>query len=110
MVWAEEVQTLRVWMNWMLEEMPGKMAAIAKFEEENPGVKIRHSRIPGEAHYNPQDQKLMCSMCLPWRPVYGKVPAKGISSKYNSVRAVGRLENTVKASMTRPSLSLYHQE
>jgi len=59
---AQEKQVLRVWMNWMLEEMPGKMAAIGKFEEDHPDVVVHYARIPGEAQYNPQDQKLMCSI------------------------------------------------
>lgn len=49
-------------MNWMLEEMPGKMAALARFMEDNPDIEIEFSRIVGEAHYNPQDQKLMCAI------------------------------------------------
>jgi multiple sugar transport system permease protein len=46
----------------MLEEMPGKLAAIAEFERTHPGVEVRNSRITGVTQYNPQDQKLLCSI------------------------------------------------
>ncbi|MBW7937891.1 MAG: hypothetical protein H3C63_03365, partial [Candidatus Omnitrophica bacterium] len=57
-----EKRILRVWYNWLLEEMPGRLAAIAEFEKRHPGVEVRNSRISGVTQYNPQDQKLLCSV------------------------------------------------
>ncbi len=59
-VFGKEV--LRIWSTWMLEAMPGKLAAIAEFEKMNPGVEVRLSRITGLTQYNPQDQKLLCAI------------------------------------------------
>ncbi|MCG3198969.1 MAG: hypothetical protein GHCLOJNM_03476 [bacterium] len=53
---------LRVWYSWLPEEMPGKLAAVAEFERTHPGVQVRITRITGLTHYNPQDQKLLCSI------------------------------------------------
>jgi multiple sugar transport system permease protein len=59
---AKEKQVLRVWLFWMLEEMPGRLAAIAEFEKDHPDVEVRLTRITGETQYNPQDQKLLCAV------------------------------------------------
>lgn len=61
-VWCEENQILRVWYNWRLEEMPGKLAAMAEWEKRHPGVEVRVTRLTGLTHYNPQDQKLLCAI------------------------------------------------
>lgn len=57
-----EKQTLRVWFSWLLEEMPGRLAAMSRFEEDNPDIRVEVTRISGDAHYNPQNQKLMCAI------------------------------------------------
>ena len=57
-----EKQKLRVWFSWLLEEMPGRLAAMAKFEEHNPDIEVEVTRIAGDPHFNPQNQKLMCAI------------------------------------------------
>jgi multiple sugar transport system permease protein len=57
-----EKQVLRVWFTWMLEETPGRLAAMAEFEKQNPSWEVRVSRITGLTQFNPQDQKLLCAI------------------------------------------------